>query len=76
MGRWVQGEPPGPLGRVVAEHERHPAVGDLVEDDRRDQDREEDDLEACEVHGRARALALGGAVDAEPGGRLGLEARR
>ena len=40
----VQAQPAGPLRGVVAERQRDPAVRDLVEDQRRDQDAEPDDL--------------------------------
>ena len=47
----VEVEPPGPLGRVVAEGQGHGTVGDLVEDDRRDQDAEVDELVAAAACG-------------------------
>ena len=40
----VEAEPTRPGGRVIAEESGHPAVRDLVEDDRRDHHQEEDDL--------------------------------
>ena len=51
VGERVEGEPPGPLGGVVAEGERHPAVGDLVEDDRGDDGAEEDDVDPVDPVG-------------------------
>ena len=40
----VEGEASSPLGRVIAEESSHPPVRDLVENDRRDDHQEEDDL--------------------------------
>src|SRR5947209_3253600 len=50
VGNRVEGEPARSFGRVVPESERHPAVGDLMEDHGRNEDREEDDVEAADVH--------------------------